>query len=41
MLTLIREFAVKCLALLGRLLNGPPRAGWRRSTRRADDLDGR
>ena len=37
----IRQIGLSLLAALNRLLNGRPAAGWRRSTRRADDLTGK
>jgi hypothetical protein len=34
----IRQIGLTLLGALNRLLNGRPTAGWRRSTRRAEDL---
>ncbi|HWA85404.1 MAG TPA: hypothetical protein VG710_04215 [Opitutus sp.] len=37
----IRVLGLKLLAWLNRLLAGPRRTGWQRSTRPADDLSGK
>jgi hypothetical protein len=37
----IRQFGLKVIGLVSRLLNGAPRAGWQRSTRDPADLAGK
>ena len=37
----IRQLGLSLLTMLNRLFNGRPAAGWRQSTRCADDLTGK
>ena len=37
----IRQFGLRLIGLVSRLLNGAPRPGWQRTTRDALDLTGK